>query len=201
MTKYRVQVDDKTYSVEIEALSNMKEEVKTSEDISFSAFVSEYEHCVQRAEKLDNKVYILLTVCAFLFVLLTSIINEAGRFAFPETGIGLALIIAYALLLVFDVAVYGVMLIKLVGLLKSVPFGRFNTREILNYDLVAQTPATTSRYLGTKYVRCIDYNNDLLEKRYKKFNFCVNLLAADVIISIFLAFICVFISMNGGIKV
>ena len=46
MTKYRVQVDDKTYSVEIEALSNMKEEVKTSEDISFSAFVSEYEHCV-----------------------------------------------------------------------------------------------------------------------------------------------------------
>lgn len=35
MTKYRVQVDDKTYSVEIEALSNMKEEVKTSEDIFF----------------------------------------------------------------------------------------------------------------------------------------------------------------------
>ena len=103
--------------------------------------------------------------------------------------------------MICDVAVYSLMLIKLVGLLKSVPFARFNTREILKYDLIAQTPETIARYLGTKYVRCIDYNNELLEKRYKAFNFCVNLLVTDVVISILLAFVCVFISLNGGMRV
>ena len=201
MEKYDVQVENKTYSVEIEKTSNMHQNDKTAEDIAKDAFLSEYDHCVQRAEKLDNKVYILLTVCAFLFVLLTSTISEAAHFAFPHNGLAFTLIMLYVLLLICDVAVYSLMLIKLVGLLKSVPFARFNTRERLKYDLIAQTPETIARYLGTKYVRCIDYNNELLEKRYKAFNFCVNLLVTDVVISILLAFVCVFISLNGGMRV
>ena len=35
----------------------------------------------------------------------------------------------------------------------------------------------------------------------KAFNFCVNLLVTDVVISILLAFVCVFISLNGGMRV
>lgn len=198
--EYKVQVEDNFYTVKIKDMSSQKEQAETAEDIAYSAFLSEYDHCVQRSEKLDNKVYILLTVCAFLFVLLTSVISEAGKFEFPEGGLALGLIITYAVLLVADVGIYVLMLIKLVGLLKSVSFARFNTREILTGNLISETPATISRYIGTKYVRCINHNNSIIEERYKKFNFCVELMVADVVLSIILAFICTFISLSGGIK-
>ena len=85
--EYKVQIDDNSYVVEIEEMTVSNALNKTAEDIAYSAFLSEYDHCVQRSEKLDNKVYILLTVCAFLFVLLTSVISEAGKFRFPENGV------------------------------------------------------------------------------------------------------------------
>lgn len=198
--EYKVQIDDNSYVVEIEEMTVSNALNKTAEDIAYSAFLSEYDHCVQRSEKLDNKVYILLTVCAFLFVLLTSVISEAGKFEFPESGLALGLIITYAVLLVTDVGIYVLMLIKLVGLLKSVSFARFNTSEILTCNLISETPATISRYIGTKYVRCINHNNSIIEERYKAFNFCVKLMVADVVVSIILAFICTFISLSGGIK-
>ena len=49
MEKYDVQVENKTYSVEIEKTSNMHQNDKTAEDIAKDAFLSEYDHCVQRA--------------------------------------------------------------------------------------------------------------------------------------------------------
>ena len=55
---------------------------------------------------ITDKVYILLTVCAFLFVLLTSTISEAAHFAFPHNGLAFTLIMLYVLLLICDVAVY-----------------------------------------------------------------------------------------------
>ena len=85
--EYKVQIDDNSYVVEIEEMTVSNALNKTAEDIAYSAFLSEYDHCVQRSEKLDNKVYILLTVCAFLFVLLTRVISAAGKFRFPENGV------------------------------------------------------------------------------------------------------------------
>ena len=78
--EYKVQIDDNSYVVEIEKMVDCDVINKTAEDIAYSAFLSEYDHCVQRSEKLDNKEYILLMVCAFLFVLLTSVISEASKF-------------------------------------------------------------------------------------------------------------------------
>lgn len=198
--EYKVQIDDNSYVVEIEEMTDCNTLNKTAEDIAYSAFLSEYDYCVQRSEKLDNKVYILLTVCAFLFVLLTSAISEASKFRFPENGLLLGFVIAYVLCLTCDVGSYVLMLIKLVGLLRSVSFARFDTSEILTSNLVSETPATVSKYIGTKYVRCINHNNAVLEERYKRFNFCVKLMVANVCFSIILAFICVFVSLNGGIK-
>lgn len=75
-----MQVEDNSYTVKIEEMSSQKEQAETAEDIAYSAFLSEYDHCVQRSEKLDNKVYILLTVCAFLFVLLIEKVDFKTRF-------------------------------------------------------------------------------------------------------------------------
>lgn len=79
-----------------------------------------------------------------------------------------------------DVGIYVLMLVKLVGLLRSVSFARFNASEILTKNLISETPATVSRYIGTKYVRCINHNNSIIEERYKRFNFCVKLMVSNV---------------------
>lgn len=54
--EYKVQIDDNSYVVEIEEMTVSNALNKTAEDIAYSAFLSEYDHCVQRSEKLDNKV-------------------------------------------------------------------------------------------------------------------------------------------------
>ena len=52
--EYKVQVEDNYYTVKIKDMSSQKEQAETAEDIAYSAFLSEYDHCVQRSEKLDN---------------------------------------------------------------------------------------------------------------------------------------------------
>ena len=52
----------------------------------FEAIKAEYDYCVTRAEKLENKVYILLAACAFVFVLLTTQIEKAGKLGVPQSG-------------------------------------------------------------------------------------------------------------------
>ena len=93
-----------------------EENCDTSEDIVFDAMKEEYEHCVKRSEKLDNKIYILLTVCAFIFVLLTSIIEKASTFQMSQDMTKISLIIIYWLLLLVDVVIFCVLLEKLVVL-------------------------------------------------------------------------------------
>lgn len=103
-----------------------EENCDTSEDIVFDAMKEEYEHCVKRSEKLDNKIYILLTVCAFIFVLLTSIIEKASTFQMSQDMTKISLIIIYWLLLLVDVVIFCVLLEKLVVLLGSIEFQRLD---------------------------------------------------------------------------
>ena len=45
--EYKVQVEDNSYTVKIKDMSSQKEQAETAEDIAYSAFLSEYDHCVQ----------------------------------------------------------------------------------------------------------------------------------------------------------
>ena len=47
--EYKVQVEDNSYTVKIKDMSSQKEQAETAEDIAYSAFLSEYDHCVQRS--------------------------------------------------------------------------------------------------------------------------------------------------------
>ena len=80
--EYTVNVDERTYHITVEHNNNPSQNhTDFSEELSYEATKAEYDHCVQRSEKLDNKVYIILTVYAFLFVLLCDIIKKiSGSF-------------------------------------------------------------------------------------------------------------------------
>ena len=74
MIRYNVKVNDQIYQVDLEKDTTTQgaEKTESSADICFEAIKAEYDYCVTRAEKLENKVYILLAACAFVFVLLTT---------------------------------------------------------------------------------------------------------------------------------
>ena len=105
--EYTVNVDEKTYHITVEHNNNPSiNHTDFSEELSYEATKAEYDHCVQRSEKLDNKVYIILTVYAFLFVLLCDIIKKISDFSFPKSNIQLALLIIYSILLTLNVSLY-----------------------------------------------------------------------------------------------
>ena len=173
-----------------------EENCDTSEDIVFDAMKEEYEHCVKRSEKLDNKIYILLTVCAFIFVLLTSIIEKASTFQMSQDMTKISLIIIYWLLLLVDVVIFCVLLEKLVVLLGSIEFQRLDINNIMELNIIEKNPRTAVKYIGANYMQCVENNHTILEKRYEVFNTCVRFLVLNVLLSLSLSFVCVFIFMK-----
>ena len=173
-----------------------EENCDTSEDIVFDAMKEEYEHCVKRSEKLDNKIYILLTVCAFIFVLLTSIIEKASTFQMSQDMTKISLIIIYWLLLLVDVVIFCVLLEKLVVILGSIEFQRLDINNIMELNIIEKNPRTAVKYIGANYMQCVENNHTILEKRYEVFNTCVRFLVLNVLLSLSLSFVCVFIFMK-----
>lgn len=98
MIRYNVKVNDQIYQVDLERDTTIHdaESTESSADICFEAIKAEYDYCVIRAEKLENKVYILLAACAFVFALLTTQIEKAGKLEVPQSGSELVGIIIYS---------------------------------------------------------------------------------------------------------
>lgn len=194
MNQYTVHIDDKLYNISVEPQSQQfNTDTNYSEELSYESTKTEYDHCVQRSEKLDNKVYILLTVYAFLFVLLCDIIKKITEFSFPQSCIQLTLVIIYSALLAFDIGLYVFILIRLTHLLKGIAIERFKPQIILERDMINADSKAVARYVCSRYNQCIDTNNNILEKRFKQFNVCVNCIIPITIISISLIFISNFI--------
>lgn len=192
--EYNVNIDDKQYLITIEHNKTLSHNHSDySEALAYESTKTEYDHCVQRSEKLDNKIYIILTVYAFLFVLLCDTIKRISDFSFPKNQVQLALILIYSLLLFTNVIIYGLTLIQLTHLLKGISFKRFTPSVVLERDMPAADSKAVVRYICSRYNQCIDTNNTIYEKRFKKFNSCVNFLIPIVVISILLIFISNFI--------
>ena len=192
MDKYCVKIDDKRYCVEIDKVKK-QENVQTSNSsvgLCYEAIKAEYDYCVQRAEKLESKVNILLAACAFLFALLAAVIDKAGQFSFPVTIIDLIWILVYSIFLVGTIGFYIFMMFKLVGLLKSIRMARLDSGNILIKGLPDESEITTVKYIGLLYVQHTTENNALIETRYTEFNKCINLFLVNMLLLIVLALIC-----------
>ena len=142
----------------------------------------EYEHSFRRAERLDNKVYILLTVCAFIIVLLTGAINRISEievFNFCQSG----LVAAYDIVLILSILLTLALLIILIKSLSGKEFKRYDTDKILEKNLLSEYDGKTiARYTIMKYEKARDHNNDVVSKQFKWVNLSVYMLIAVVIL-------------------
>lgn len=144
---------------------------------------TEYEHSFRRAERLDNKIYILLTVCAFIFVVLISAIDKVSEYditAFDSN----VLIGLYNVLLLLCVAGTVVMLGALIYSLSGAGFKRYDSNMILERNMLSADMQKVTRFTIIKYENARDHNNKIVTKRYKILNFCVYILIALVVMLI-----------------
>ena len=171
-------------------------------DICVELARAEYEYPFRRSERLDNKVYILLTVCAFIFVLLTSIISSWGEVRFPKNGVEVVLIIGFAALTGYTVVNVIVLLRKLIVCLSSITMHRFDSQQINDKDMTRTDAGQVARYVISKYEKARDKNNNIIDARYDKVDYCVKLLIKCVTLLVVLACISVFVpkATEGELK-
>lgn len=192
--KYNVTVNEEEYQIDVEKMMETdKTDLEYGSDISYDAMKTEYEHCIQRAEKLDNKVYILLTVCAFLFVMLSDSIKKLSDIGLPENELKLFTFGGFIAIMTLTILNFVLLLVTLVTLLRGVDIKRFNADDVLSLGMVDSDKRQVIRYICMRYEQCRTHNNDVIEKRYKKYNICILLMVLEVILLLVVAFYCNFI--------
>ena len=154
----------------------------TGEDAALTVVQNEYNHCFERSAKLDNKVRILLTVCAFLFVMLSEAVKKLPEVMISTTRCQLLIGGGYIALLTLNVTVFIILLVKLMKLLQGIELMRFDSYEILHRDMVNADKKQTIRYVCMMYEKCRDYNNQLIELKYKQLDRCTKLMVTTVIL-------------------
>lgn len=122
----------------------------------------EYEHSFRRVARIDNKAYILLTVCGFIFVLLTSAINKIPKIdvcSYSESN----LIVAYDVLLLLSIICIIALLGMLLYSLSGKDYHRYDTYKILEKNLLSTIDLKSfARYTIMKYELAKDYNDRLV---------------------------------------
>lgn len=169
----------------------IKDNTLESHDYCFSVAQTEYEHGVSRAAKLDNKVYILLTVCAFIFSALNGFIMKISRIApvqeeWPDYQ--KIVQIYYEKVVVLATGSFLIALILLVILLMNIKFYRIDSQLTLEKDLFAKSGKTCSKFLCAKYIQAINKNMNKLDLRYKFFNISVIAMIFTIVCLIILSY-------------
>lgn len=149
---------------------------------------TEYEHSFRRAERLDNKIYILLTVCAFIFVVLISAIDKVSEYDMVGFASN-AWIGIYDILLLLCTVETVVMLGALIYSLSGASFKRYDSNLILERNMLSADMKKVTRFTIIKYENARDHNNKIVTRRYRILNFCVYILIILVVTLISIAFV------------
>ena len=150
---------------------------------------SEYERSINRLEHLNNKIYILCTVCSFVFAVLTSAINRVSTIRMPNSDVEKRIIVAYIIPLILSVVIMACLLVKLVCALKAVEITTFDSSEIMERDMVHSDRTRVVKYTISRYEEARTANNIVIEKRYKAVSKGVCLLTASILLLIYLSLI------------
>lgn len=184
--KYKVTTDEQEYIIEVETMeenaNGSESTIITGDEVSLETVRNEYNHCFERSVKLDNKVYILLTACAFLFAMLTESIKKLNTFCLPISKCQLIGEGIYVAMLTAVIIVYVIVVVKLLQLLPGIRLSRFDSFETLEKNMIWSDKKQTIKYICSRYEQCRNDNNELIEQQYKRFNSCVKLLIVTVVL-------------------
>ena len=202
MNEYTAIIDNKEYVIKInkrnsdtspENLNTITVEEDSSE-ICLNAVLEEYQHSVRRSEKLDSKVYILSTICGFIFVFITDIISNLGTFQVPTDIAQTWLVRSYIALTILMSLIYLYTILKL-GILLMAKQTLTLTPDYLILEKVYDKKEKHARiFVASLYIQAINDANESLKKRFKSFNWCAYRTAMVLFLAFALHFLNLFIT-------
>lgn len=202
MNEYIVNVKNKEYIIKVNKRKHMNntethQQTSTEEDASeacLNAVMEEYQHVVRRSEKLDNKVYILSTICGFIFAFITGIISNLSDFEIPKNEVQVYLVIIYIIIVIFMSLLYLCTIFRLGILLTAREMLRLTPDYILLHKIYDIKEKYARIFIASQYVKAINDTNKILEKRFKEFNWCVYRTAFILFLAFILHFLNLFIT-------
>lgn len=202
MDEYSVGINNKEYIIKVNKRKDMnntekKQQTSIEEDASevcLNAIMEEYQHVVRRSEKLDNKVYILSTICGFIFAFITGIISNLLDFQMPKNRVQTNLVIIYIILVALMSLFYLYTIYKLGILLTARAIQRLTPDYLLLHKIYDIKEKYARIFIASQYVKAINDSNKILEKYFKEFNGCIYRTAFILILAFILHFLNLFIT-------
>ena len=98
----------------------------TGSQLELTSLMTEYENQFDRSNKLDNKVYITITFCGFLFVFIIGLFNGISQLVKPEDGLQLFVSALYILSCIAVMGAYAYVLVFFMRLLQPEQIARMD---------------------------------------------------------------------------
>lgn len=162
---------------------------KESAEICFNIAREEYNHTFDRSDKLDNKVYIALTFCAFIFVFVMGLLSAITEFAIPNAMTQFVLVVLYIVGCVILIGSFLYVLVKLAKLLKPMEATTINSNFLMINNVQKQSEYTIYTFASAKYTYATNENNTKLENRFKEYSKCISTIVWIVILTFVLQII------------
>lgn len=129
----------------------------------------EYQNQFDRSNKLDNKVYIAITFCGFLFVFITGLFSGISKISLPENSVQAVLTAGYILTCVAVMVSYVYVLIFFMRLLQPEQMIRMDPEKLAKAELERMEDLEACRSLILLYRDIINENLDKLKLRCDEF--------------------------------
>ena len=180
--EYYVNVEPRDASNEDDSQENNINGCDFSSEASLNAIKTEYEYCLQRSQKLDTKLQIVVTICAIYFGGVLSFINTLPKPALPSTHERLYVLALFYVLVVLQLFLKIYIFYAVINLIKGVGVGRIKQENIITNKVFEKDRNEAYKYLCKKYDECVRHNTRVQETRYKKFNSILTILFYDIIL-------------------
>ena len=143
--------------------------------------LEEYKHVTERANKYDNKIYIMITFCSVFFAFILTLLDKLVTLSFPQTTrAGIIFVLCIVLFIIISLCYISSMLILVIGL-RPIKLHSFNPKLLIDYSLWNKPSSQAN-------IEFVLSNNEALENAYKKISI-VTLLMSIVVSFSFVEYI------------
>lgn len=164
----------------------MEQKRPTGSQLELTSLMAEYENQFDRSNKLDNKVYITITFCGFLFVFIIGLFNGISQLVKPQNALQLFVSGLYILSCVAVMGAYVYVLVFFMRLLQPEQIARMDP-EIMQKEHLEEMEEEAARLrLIALYRETVNGNLVKLHRRCDEFVKGLKFIVPTVL----LAFVC-----------
>ena len=156
---------------------------RESQMLALDSLILEYKNTFDRSNKLDNKVYIVITFCGFLFVFITNLFSGLTRLTVPADSLSAVLTGLYVLCCLAVMIAYVGVLIYFLRLLRPEKIHRMDPDFTHAVSLSSLPEQEAAGRLLELYRQVVDENLVRLHDRCDRFTKGLRYVVCTVILA------------------